>query len=562
MKTIFLQPHGYILPGVLALLSILAMQLSTAYAQDPGFTYQGRLNDGGVPANGVYDFRFSIYNGAETNATSTLSFTEVDNVATSNGLFTAQIPAPIWVFNGEGRWLAIEVRTNATGEFTMLHPWTEITPTPYAVRALTVTSNALEGGYGGVASFPNPSNVFVGTFSGDGGALSNVAATTLGGLSASNFWQLGGNAGTTAGTHFLGTTDDQPLELKVNGQRVLRLEPTTGVPNVIGGSSANSVEAGVTGATIVGGGGVAFLTYDHHYIAGDFGFIGGGLNNSIGMITPGEDFGGATIVGGFNNSIGTNASGTFIGGGAGNQIRDFADEGVIGGGYGNMIGSAADYATIGGGEQNLIVLPSGANSWSTIGGGLRNTNGASAGTIGGGVSNSISGDYATIPGGLQNSATNFAFAAGRRAKAVHQGAFVWSDSTDADFASTTVNQFAVRAQNGIMIQGTTTALDLRGDGAIRVAGAGVASQGPVFIHRATAGNTSGHITTIDNPLANGDPNAILMVTHNFSADTSATPYETGTVGVWYNGSRWTIYHENTGVAMPVGRAFNVMIIKP
>jgi hypothetical protein len=124
------------------------------------------------------------------------------------------------------------------------------------------------------------------------------------------------------------------------------------------------------------------------------------------------------------------------------------------------------------------------------------------------------------------------------------------------------NQLAVRAANGIMIEGTTTTLDLRGDGAIRVAGAGVASRGPVFIHRATAGSISGHMTTIDHPLANGDPNAILLVTHNFSADTSSTPYETSPVGVWYNGSKWVIYHENTSVPMPAGRAFNVMVINP
>lgn len=108
---------------------------------------------------------------------------------------------------------------------------------------------------------------------------------------------------------------------------------------------------------------------------------------------------------------------------------------------------------------------------------------------------------------------------------------------------------------------TATAL-LLNRGAVRVTGAGVGTSTPVFIHRATADNTGGHITTIDNPMANGDPNAILLVTHNFSADTSSSPYETTPVGVWYNGSRWTIYHENTGVAMPVGRAFNVMVIKP
>src|SRR6185503_12349836 len=31
------------------------------------------------------------------------------------------------------------------------------------------------------------------------------------------FWRVSGNAGTTSGTHFLGTTDGQPLEIKVNG---------------------------------------------------------------------------------------------------------------------------------------------------------------------------------------------------------------------------------------------------------------------------------------------------------------------------------------------------------
>jgi hypothetical protein len=154
------------------------------------------------------------------------------------------------------------------------------------------------------------------------------------------------------------------------------------------------------------------------------------------------------------------------------------------------------------------------------------------------------------------------FAAGTRARAVNDGSFVWSDSQNSGFSSTADNQFAVRAQNGVMIQGATTALDLRGNGAIRVAGAGIASQGPVFIHRATAASISGHITTIDHPLCNGDPNAILIITHNYSADTSSTPYEPNAVGVWYNGSRWTVYHENTIVAMPVGRAFNVIVIKP
>jgi len=54
------------------------------------------------------------------------------------------------------------------------------------------------------------------------------------------------------------------------------------------------------------------------------------------------------------------------------------------------------------------------------------------------------------------------------------------------------------------------------------------------------------------------PGAILFITHNYSEDGL---YETHPVGVWYNGSQWTIYHEDWA-AMPVGAAFNVMVIKP
>jgi formylglycine-generating enzyme required for sulfatase activity/photosystem II stability/assembly factor-like uncharacterized protein len=41
-------------------------------------------------------------------------------------------------------------------------------------------------------------------------------------------WGLSGNRGTTAGANFLGTTDNQPLEIKVNSQQALRIEPSPG----------------------------------------------------------------------------------------------------------------------------------------------------------------------------------------------------------------------------------------------------------------------------------------------------------------------------------------------
>src|SRR5207245_5606908 len=48
-----------------------------------------------------------------------------------------------------------------------------------------------------------------------------------------------------------------------------------------------------------------------------------------------------------------------------------------------------------------------------------------------------------------NSATNYAFAAGFRAKAGHSGAFVWADASSGfDFLSLQTNEFAVRATGG------------------------------------------------------------------------------------------------------------------
>jgi hypothetical protein len=47
----------------------------------------------------------------------------------------------------------------------------------------------------------------------NGTGLTNVNATTLGGLAGSSFWKTTGNAGTIPGANFVGTTDGQPLLL-------------------------------------------------------------------------------------------------------------------------------------------------------------------------------------------------------------------------------------------------------------------------------------------------------------------------------------------------------------
>jgi hypothetical protein len=136
----------------------------------------------------------------------------------------------------------------------------------------------------------------------------------------------------------------------------------------------------------------------------------------------------------------------------------------------------------------------------------------------------------------------------------------FTDSTNAALSAFTAGTGpALRAEaaltNGVALEIKT--------GGLRVTGAGINTGTFALTHRAVGTNTSNNYTTIYNPLTDGDPNAIVIVTHNYNADTNSTSqYNTEPVGVWYNGSRWTIYNENNTHNMALGRAFNVLVIKP
>jgi hypothetical protein len=87
-----------------------------------------------------------------------------------------------------------------------------------------------------------------------------------------------------------------------------------------------------------------------------------------------------------------------------------------------------------------------------VGGGESNAAGGEDAVVSGGLLNSANGSGATVPGGEGNvAAGNHSFAAGRKAKADHQGAFVWADSTDADLHSERSDQFRVRANGGVRL---------------------------------------------------------------------------------------------------------------
>src|SRR4029453_5640220 len=110
----------------------ILLAASAAVAQSTNFTYQGRLTDGGTPANGNYDLQFALWNSL-SGGTQVGSTQSVNTLAVTNGVFTVTLDFGASAFPGASRFLEISARPSGSGSFTLLTPRQPITPTPYAV---------------------------------------------------------------------------------------------------------------------------------------------------------------------------------------------------------------------------------------------------------------------------------------------------------------------------------------------------------------------------------------------------------------------------------------------
>ncbi|MBL8243861.1 MAG: tail fiber domain-containing protein [Rhodanobacteraceae bacterium] len=391
----------------------LLLALAPAPLGAASFVYEGQLDDHGAPANGRYDIQLAVYRDAALGASvdAPVVFSAVD---VSNGRFRLEFDARI--DGSEHAWVEVAVRDAGSTRFSAIPGRTKAMQAPAAIGAC---------------------------------------------------WSSIGDSGSNPATHFLGTTDAQPLVLRTRNAQSLRIEPSAelfaGSPitaNVIAGSSANGVTAGVRGATISGGG----------------------------------------VPTGDSDPIFTNE--------APNRVTDAY--GTVGGGFANRAGDDAGtaldqtYATVGGGSQNIA-----RDGSTTVAGGTRNSAIGFASTVGGGLGNSAQLLYSTVGGGTDNAAFGFAsvvgggqlncaggnnsWAGGKRAKVRPQvnpggtgacsgltypggsgdeGSFVWADSSqNADFVSTSTNQFLIRAEGGMAVNTNDPAgSDLRVNGTVRVDG--------------------------------------------------------------------------------------------
>ncbi len=407
---------------VVLVLALLAFFVSNIVAAPIGtaFTYQGRLASGTDAVSGLCNISFGLYD-AETNGAQ-VGLTLVKwAVPVTNGLFVVSLDFGN-VFAGNATWLSISVMPPGTSTWTLLSPRQPLTPAPYAMTAGNLTgalpAGQLAGTYSNAVTLNNAGNSFTGN--GSGLVDLNPAAIVWGSCPP---WSLCGNAGTTPGVNFLGTTDSQDLWLKVNNQvgwRLLRSTSSASEPNIAGGGLGNRITSGAKGSGIaagnsnaipnsvyyasIGGGWSNQLMYVSPYGYGDYGVIGGGqfnvgagLASVIGGGALNTNYGDyATIPGGeANSAIGGHA---VIGGGSKNKIPTGADYSTIGGGAYNS--ATGDNATVGGGYANT------ASDDATVGGGYANTAGDARATVGGGIMNGALGLASTVSGGDSNRATN------------------------------------------------------------------------------------------------------------------------------------------------------------
>jgi len=426
------------LPLIAALLSLAAGVVQAA-SIGTAFTYQGRLSEGANPANGTYDFRFILYN-ADSGGSQVGPTLATNGITVAAGLFTTTVDFGSGVLNGTAYWLEVSVRTNGAASFVPLNPRQPLTAAPYASFAPTAGTVAT-GGIGASQLAPgavNNTSLAADAVTSDKIADGAVAPADLNlPAFAGTFWSVGGNAGTSPGSDYLGTTDTQPLLLAVGGIPGWRVEPDprgSGAANLVGGHPDNSISTNNSGGNVIAGGGFAgggnviqefsngdFIgggsvnlmrsNVNDSVIAGGYGnivgdsqsVIGGGNFNMTGTNTLRS-----VIAGGYLNNILPASGYSVIGGGSQNTVQEGSGFSVIAGGAGNLALTNADYAAIGGGLQNQIQSNS---TYSAIGGGLQNSIGANAdaGSIGGGSLNSIhtNSTSGTIGGGSQNAVAGF-----------------------------------------------------------------------------------------------------------------------------------------------------------
>ena len=118
------------------------------------FTYQGQLKNGGAAVNAHCDFIWNLF--ADSSGGTSLAMDTDTNVQLTNGLFTAVVNVPASVFDGNGRYVEIQVRCpTGTGSYTTLSPRQELQAAPYALGLRLPFSHSINSSVAPVFAITN-----------------------------------------------------------------------------------------------------------------------------------------------------------------------------------------------------------------------------------------------------------------------------------------------------------------------------------------------------------------------------------------------------------------------
>lgn len=415
----------------LSLILVIALPCASSSAVPSSITVQGRLTDStGTPfPPGTKGFLFRIFD-APSGGTEIWSGEDQFLPTDSEGLWAAQVGAIVGltadVFTDSVRWLEIVV--NGT-----ILPRIRLVTGAYAHRVSTV-----DGASGGTITSKvsiGPGHINTGNHAfvaGEANVAAGNGSTVAGGRgnrAHGEYAFVGGGGGSSP--------SDSNSALGANSTILGgKSNSANGEYSLIAGGAFNSA-AGY--ASIVGGG-------INNHALGNSAIVVGGNQNVVHAEVSSQ---GAIVGGRFNDILDGDAP--FIGAGASNQLS--GSYSAIVAGVGNL--TSASHAFVGGGFANkargqFATIAGGGTSY----GNFNDSNSAIgiSSFIGGGGSHVASGDFSIIPGGYNNETSGkYAFAAGRGARSIHAGSFVWADSTNSTFATTAAQQFLIRAGGGVGI---------------------------------------------------------------------------------------------------------------
>jgi hypothetical protein len=371
------------------------------------FTYQGRLLDTNLPANGTYDFQFRLTDGEAFIGTPQLR----PGVQVVNGIFTVRLDFGRSFPAGQARFLEIGIKPVGIAAYTTLSPNQPVTATPYAVHSADASFANFAGDSSKLGGMTADQFVLTGDarlsddrnpLPGSSSYIQNTNTPQSANFNVSGDGTIGGNL-TVGGTTSFNVVNAQ-TQYNFGGQRFLSGNAQNG--NIFAGFNAGNPNA--TGSANSFFGAEAGRLNTTGYYNTSLGYLAGEKNlTGIGNTLVGAEAGRANLgngnsffglLAGTNNTTGNENS--FFGDSAGRLSTTGIENAFFGyvSGNGNTTGSSnaavgayAGYVNAGGNQNAFFGARSGFNSTGSNNAffgyqaGLANTTGSSNTVIGAGA---------------------------------------------------------------------------------------------------------------------------------------------------------------------------------